>query len=79
MARPVVHASNAATVLSGVGLLVAVAVGSWWIADAVVSGAIGAVMLRFGATVGMAFYYLVLLRVATGRTLRPRWQADGHY
>lgn len=79
MARPVVHGSNAALVLSGLGLLVAVAVGSWWIADAVVAGATGALLLRFGATVGIAFYYLVLLRVATGRTLRPRWHVDGRH
>ncbi len=79
MERPVDLGLSAAVLLSGVGLLVAVAAGSWWVADAVVSGAVTAVFLRFVTTVAAGFYYLVLLRVATGRTLRLRSQAGRHY
>ncbi len=71
MSRPG-EQSIAAPVLAAVGLLVAVALGSWWTAQAVVEGLTIGVLLRFGASLAGGFYYLVLFRVATGRSLALR-------
>ncbi|MGI9597134.1 MAG: hypothetical protein ACR2QK_13300 [Acidimicrobiales bacterium] len=61
-----------APALAGIGLLVAVAVGSWWTALAVVDGSTVGVLVRFAASLAAGFYYLVMLRVATGRPLARR-------
>lgn len=71
MGRPV-DVPAAAPVLAAIGLLVAVAAGSWWIATAVVEGETASVFIRFGLTVTAGFYYLVLYRVATGRSIARR-------
>ncbi len=68
MARPGDN-SMAVVVAAATGLLVAVALGSWWTATAVVEGSTGAVLLRFVLSVAGGCYYLAVYRVATGRPM----------
>lgn len=63
---------TAASVAAVLGLLVAVAVGAWWTATAVVDGNTTAVMMRLVVSVAGGFYYLTMYRVATGRALFSR-------
>jgi hypothetical protein len=59
-------------VLAGLGLLVAVALGSIWTALAVAEGAVASVFLRFTLSLAGGFYYLVMYRIATGQGLARR-------
>ncbi len=72
MRRSVDQRMTRAGVLPGLGLLAAVAIGSLWTAAAVVDGSVASMLLRFAVSVGAAFYYLVMYRVATGRGLTLR-------
>ena len=58
--------------LSGGGLLAAVAGGSWWVADAVVAGSPVGVMVRMALAILAGWYYLVLCRLSLGRPALPR-------
>lgn len=72
MSRPTDQPQTRAGVLPGLGLLVAVALGSLWTAAAVVDGSATSVVLRFALSVAGGFYYLVMYRVATGQGLARR-------
>ncbi len=63
---------SAASVLAALGLLSAAALGAWWTAAAVMDGSRSGVVIRFGLSVAGAFYYVVMYRVATGRSLALR-------
>ncbi|MGH1489637.1 MAG: hypothetical protein ACRBK7_09625 [Acidimicrobiales bacterium] len=63
---------SAAPVLAAIGLLSAVALGSWWTAQAVVDGSTLGVLVRLPLSAAAGFYYLVMYRVATGRSLALR-------
>lgn len=63
---------SAASILAAIGLLSAAILGAWWTAAAVAEGSRSGVLLRFGLSVVGAFYYLVMYRVATGRSLAFR-------
>jgi len=71
MAEPGDRPPSAAPWLATLGLLAAVALGSWWTAQAVVDGSPGSVLLRFGLSLAGGLYYLVLHRVARGRPALP--------
>jgi hypothetical protein len=71
MGRPV-DVPVVAPALAVIGLLVAVAAGSSWIAAAVADGRTLSVLVRFSLTVAAGFYYVVMYRVATGRTIHRR-------
>ncbi len=58
--------------LTALGLLAAVALGSWWTAMAVVDGSPVGVLVRFTVSMAGGWYYLVLFQVARGRPALPR-------
>lgn len=60
-----------ATVLAALGLLAAVAIGSWWTGLAVADGRPAAVVVRFGLSLAAGWYYLALYRVTRGRAALP--------
>lgn len=72
MAGPTDQSQTGAGVLAGLGLLAAVVLGSLWTAMAVVDGSVTALLVRFTVSVAGGFYYVVMYRVATGRTLARR-------
>ncbi len=63
---------NVAPLLAGLGLLVAVLLGSWWTGNAVAEGRVAVMLLRFTLSVFGGLYYVIMLRIATGRGLFPR-------
>lgn len=69
MLQPGDQPHRAVGALSAAGLLVAIALGSVWTAQAVVDGSTLAVPIRFVVSLAGAFYYLVMHRVATGKSL----------
>lgn len=71
MAEPGDRPPSAAPWLTTLGLLAAVALGSWWTAQAVAEGSPRTVVVRFGLSLAGGFYYLVLHRVARGRPALP--------
>ncbi len=71
MSRPEVR-SEAERLVVMACLLVAVAVGALWTGSAVADGRMGAMLVRFSVSLVGAFYYLVLYRVASGRSLAVR-------
>ena len=71
MAEPGDRAQAGAPLLTMLGLLAAVALGSWWTALAVVGGSPRTVLIRFAVSMLGGCYYLVLYRVARGRPALP--------
>lgn len=71
MAEPGDRVPVVAPLLTTLGLLAAVALGSWWTALAVVEGSPGSVLVRFVLSMAGGWYYLVLYRVARGRPALP--------
>lgn len=63
---------SAASVLAAIGLLSVAALGAWWTGTAVIEGSVIGVFVRFLVSMAGAFYYLVMYRVATGRSLELR-------
>jgi hypothetical protein len=63
---------STASVLAAIGLLSAASLGAWWTAQAVADGSRTGVIVRFTLSVAGAFYYLIMYRVATGRSLAIR-------
>ncbi len=66
------QASRTDAASAAAGLLIAVVIGSWWTGSAVVDGSAGGLVLRFVTSLVGCFYYLVLYRVATGKSLAIR-------
>lgn len=71
MAEPGDQSLSAAALLTTMGLLAAIALGSWWTGSAVAAGDPGATVLRFLLSLAGAWYYVVLYRVARGRMALP--------
>jgi hypothetical protein len=71
MAEPGDRAGGAAQLLTTLGLLAAIALGSVWVGLAVVQGSPVGVVVRFAVSLAGAWYYLVLHRVARGRLALP--------
>lgn len=72
MLRPGEQSSFVVPLLAALGLLVAVTLGSWWTAVAVMDGLTIGVFIRFALSVAGGFYYLTMYRVSTGKTLAFR-------
>ncbi|MGB5756033.1 MAG: hypothetical protein WBM50_03890 [Acidimicrobiales bacterium] len=66
------QANRIEAVSAAAGLLIAIVIGSWWTGSAAADGSAGGVLVRFVVSLAACFYYLVLYRVATGRSLALR-------
>lgn len=71
MVEPGDQSLSAAALMTTMGLLAAIAIGSWWTGSAVAAGEPGATVFRFLLSLTGAWYYLVLYRVARGRAALP--------
>ncbi len=71
MAEPGDRGLGGAALLTAAGLLAAIAIGAWWTGTAVAAGRTDATILRFVLSLLAAWYYLVLYRVARGRSALP--------
>jgi len=55
--------------ISAAAIVVVVGLGAWWTAVAAYEGDVGAMLLRFSLSVVGGVYYVVMHRLATGRSL----------
>ncbi len=60
--------SPTGSLLSTGGLVLALCLGSWWTATAVMAGDVAGTLARFAVSIAAGMYYLILMRAA--RTVR---------